>query len=73
MLTLKQKRTINKAFRDKDDSHLWPIEGAFNATDRAIRQASKIARANGEYETAFEYSECLHYLIGQIVNDPKNQ
>ena len=72
MITLKEKRRVNKKFRASDDSHLYPICGRFNATERAIRHARKIANANGEFGSAYEYSECLSWLLSQIVNDPKN-
>lgn len=57
-------RQINKEFRAKDDSHLWPILGKFNATERAIRQARK-------FDTD-EYEELLDELISKIVNDERN-
>ena len=43
-LTLKDIRRINKEFRLKDDSHLYPIRGGFNATERAIRRLRKYQR-----------------------------
>lgn len=63
-------REINKQFRAQDDSHKWPINGRFNATERAIRQARRIARANGSIY-GLEYALTLDRLISKIVNDPK--
>jgi hypothetical protein len=31
-------RLINRLYRAQDESHLWPIRGRFNATERAIRR-----------------------------------
>ena len=31
------RAAINKAFRAADESHLWPINNRFDATERAIR------------------------------------
>jgi len=72
-ITQAELRQINQEFRAKDDSHLWPICGAFNVTERAIRQARRIAQANGSFSSAYEYRETLHALSSAIVNDPKNQ
>lgn len=60
-------RKINKAFRAKDESHLYPICGKFNATDRAIRSARKFRRANGELKE-LEYITFLEHEISRIVN-----
>lgn len=62
-------REINKQFRAQDDSHKWPINGKFNVTERAIRQARKIARINGPIY-GLEYALTLDLLISKIVNDP---
>ena len=71
-ITTKEKRAINKEFRLKDESHLWPIRSQFNATERAIRQARELMRYNGEFGSCFEYKAVLEGLISKIVNDPKN-
>ncbi len=72
MITPAQKREINARYRTKDDSHLWPICGRFNVTERAIRQARKLAHYNGEFNSSYEYEAVLDHLCGQIVNDPRN-
>jgi len=69
---LGQKREANKLFRKMDESHLWPISGKFNATERAIRNINKIERANGTMGI-LEYIYCVEAEISRIVNDPKNQ
>jgi hypothetical protein len=60
-------RAINKQFRQQDESHLFPINGRFNATERAIRQACRIANANGPVY-GLEYCYLLDNLISTIVN-----
>jgi len=60
-------KAINRLFREQDESHLYPINGKFNATDRAIRKARKIANANGKVY-GYEYAMLLDSLISEIVN-----
>lgn len=61
-------RSINKLFREQDTSNLWPINGRFNATERAIRKARKY-----DYKMyGLEYAYLLDSLISDIVNNPKN-
>ena len=60
-------RAINKLFRSQDESHLWPINGRFNATDRAIRQARTFMRESSAVY-GLEYCYLLDNLISNIVN-----
>lgn len=62
------KREINKIFRSNDDSNEWPIQGRFNATERAIRRLRKLQRLNGPLE-GYEYWCCLDEEIVRIVNN----
>ena len=64
-------RQINKHFRSIDDSHLWPIRGRFNVTERAIR---RIRRLRGELgvNSGLEYYLALEDEISNIVNDVRN-
>ena len=41
------RAAINRAFRAADQSHLWPISGRFDATERAIRAVRRYMRAAG--------------------------
>ena len=61
-------RRINKLFRDYDDSHLWPINGKFNATDRAIRRLQRKRHEGLLLNTGTEYALALEKEIGRIVN-----
>ena len=60
-------RQINALFRKHDESHLWPICGRFNVTDRAIRRLRKFMQYNGTV-SGFEYALMLDNEIGTIVN-----
>ena len=73
MITRAEVRSVNKVFREKDESHLWPICGRFSVAERAIRQARKLAGHNGAFGSAYEYQAVLEGLASGIVNDPKNQ
>lgn len=55
---------INRAFRDADESHLYPINGSFNATERAIRRVRRLGLVTGGYE----YCAVLESTISEIVN-----
>jgi exoribonuclease R len=59
------KQKINKFFRDRDESHLWPICNKFNVTERAIRN---IQRSGAEYMYGLRYCEALEAEISRIVN-----
>ncbi len=72
MITLKEIRRVNREFREKDDSSLWPINGAFSVADRAIRKARELARQSGGFDSAYEYQAVLENIASEIVNNPKN-
>ncbi len=61
-------RQINALFRKHDESHKWPIQGRFNATDRAIRRIRRnILRHIGPV-SGMEYAAMLDAEISLIVN-----
>ena len=60
-------REINRHFRNEDESHLFPICGKFNVTERAIRKVRKQGLNGG-----LEYYLALEAEIGRIVNDERN-
>lgn len=57
-------RTINAHFRSKDESHLWPVCGRFDVTERAIRRLRRAGCTSG----GFEYFTQLEMEISIIVN-----
>ena len=60
-------REINKLFREHDESHLFPICGEFNATERAIRRLRKFLQGHGSTD-GIEYACMLDAEISNIVN-----
>jgi len=64
-------RNINRQFRAMDESHLWPIRGSFNVTERAIRQARQSMRDTGEVNPLV-YALTVEKNISTIVNDERN-
>lgn len=63
-------RQINAYFRKNDDSHLWPICGRFNATERAIRRLRRMRKQGLDVNDGLEYYLSLEAEIIRIVNDP---
>lgn len=64
-------RQINAYFRKNDDSHLYPIFGRFNATERAIRRIRNRRREGLCIDSGYEYYLTLENEISEIVNDPR--
>ncbi len=62
-----ERRQINRLFRAQDDSHLWPVSGAFNVTERAICLANKFERADGTM-SSLEYAYFIEAETSRIVN-----
>jgi len=61
-------RQINAYFRKNDESHLWPICGRFNATERAIRRVRRLRRQGLEVHPGLEYYLTLEGELSEIVN-----
>ncbi len=61
---------INRAFRAQDESHLFPINGRFNVTERAIRRLRRAQRDGLVLNEGLEYALSLDAEITGIVNDP---
>jgi len=59
---------INRLFRRQDESHLWPINGRFDATERAIRRVRRLARDGACIEPGLEYALALDAELSAIVN-----
>lgn len=64
-------RKIHRVFRNCDDSSKWPINGKFNATERAIRRLAKQRAGHEMVIDGYEYAMILDHEITMIVNDPK--
>lgn len=61
-------RQINAYLRQNDDSHLWPIRGRFNATERAIRRVRRLRRQGLDINDGLEYYLTVEREISLIVN-----
>lgn len=61
-------RRVNAHFRGEDDSHLWPVCGRFNATERAISRLRRRRRQGLELYGGLEYYLALEREICEIVN-----
>ncbi len=63
------RTAIRKLFKAQDESHLWPINGRFNATERAIRRLQVQESHGHDFGYGLEYALALDAEISQIVND----
>lgn len=59
---------INRFFRKQDESHLWPICGRFNVTERAIRRLQRLQRDGLCVNDGLEYALALDGVISELVN-----
>lgn len=62
------RTAINRLFRKQDESDLYPINGRFNATERAIRRLQEHQRQGLCIEDGLEYALALDAEISFIVN-----
>ena len=61
-------RQVNKLFRQNDESSLWPVNGRFNATERAIRRLRRNVLPHTGPTGGSEYAQMLDNEISEIVN-----
>jgi hypothetical protein len=57
-------KRVNNYYRQRDESHLYPVRGKFNVTERAIRKLKR----DGECLDGLEYISALSAEISKIVN-----
>lgn len=60
---------INRLFRAQDDSHLFPVNNRFDATERAIRRVRKFNQAGGYCSVGLEYAYAIDSELSHIVNN----
>ena len=72
MLDKKDIEEVNREARAKDESHLWPIKGRFNVTERAIRRVRKYVREGLEIDEKYSYTAILEAEMSEIVNNERN-
>lgn len=58
---------IDRHFRAQDESHLYPICGRFNATERAIRKVRREFAECGIPCTGIEYAQAIDATLDRIV------
>ena len=58
------RRLVNAVLRACDQSELYPINGKFDATERAIRKTNRIEKANGTYST----QEYVLSVVGYVIH-----
>jgi len=63
------RTAINRLFRKQDESHLYPINGRFNVTERAIRRLQERQRDGLVLDDGLEYALALEMEISSIVNN----
>ena len=61
------RAAINRAFRAADESHLWPINGRFDATERAVRAVRRFMHEAGEL-SGLAYALALDAELSRVVN-----
>lgn len=69
---LANRRAIIKHFRQLDESHLKPIKGNFNVTERALRRLKTYENCIGHKMYGLELCLWLDREISDIINNPKN-
>ena len=62
------RAAINRAFRRADESHLYPVNGRFDATERAIRNVQRFMREGGYALEGLEYALTVDAELSAIVN-----
>jgi hypothetical protein len=65
------RRQINKLFRSQDNSKLFPVNGRFNVTERAIQRARGYESQSGIAMEPLEYALFIEDTQSKIVNDNK--
>ncbi len=67
---LASRRAILSHFRRIDESHLYPVRGKFNATNRAIARLKRFEKRSGFYLLGLELCLELDHILSDIINDP---
>lgn len=67
-LTRSNQIKINRIFRKNDESHLWPISGKFNATEKAIKSMRELVAQGLDFDCNLSYILAVEREISRIVN-----
>jgi hypothetical protein len=68
MYTLSELKTANQYLRGVDQSNLWPINGRYNVTNRAIRHVQVAIRHGLVIDSIEDYVAIVEEEISIIVN-----
>lgn len=66
---METRKEILKKYREEDESYKFPINGRFNATERAIRRLRVFEKEFGERLDGAELIEFLEQELTRIVNN----
>lgn len=69
LITSADIRRINREFRSRDESHLWPTCGRYNVTERAIRRVRRMVARGLVIDDPYSYEAILEQQISAIVNN----
>ena len=72
MIDQEAKDRVHTELKAQDESHKWPIRGAFNVTDRAISIIDKLIEDGLEVQSEQDYYNLLWQESQRIVNDWRN-
>jgi len=64
----RDRADVNKFFLAQDDSKLWPINGRFNVTKRAINRIRRLEREGLVLDDLLGYALTLENIMNEIVN-----
>ena len=67
-ITAAEVRRVNKEMRARDESHLYPVCGRFNVTNRAINAVRAYRRAGYNVYDADHYEHMLENTISEMIN-----
>lgn len=62
------RRAVNAAFRACDESHLYPVRGRFNVTERAIRRVRRAERDGLVLDCPRAYAATVEAEASRIIN-----
>lgn len=65
---MKLRKSVDNMFYQQDDSNLWPINGRFNVTKRAINRIKRAEREGLVLDDLLAYALTLENIMSEIVN-----
>lgn len=65
---VEQVTAMKALFAEQDQSHLYPINGKFNATEMAFSQVEQLEECNGALY-GLEFAYAVETALSEIVNE----